>query len=97
MTIKHHLNIDKKEILLPKNLLDSFIGEYPALNNGIVTITENNGLLQIKADKMAVREEGKIVEEAVKNKLEINDYDLCLKQKTHNLVVGFLFLYFLMI
>ncbi|MDD7886706.1 nuclear transport factor 2 family protein [Flavivirga sp. 57AJ16] len=96
-------NLDKKEISLPNDLLDTFLGEYLAPNSGAVIVTKKTGLLQIKAGKMLVtvypqskslffskeapltfefvkdgtgntikmivREQGKIVEEALKKQL----------------------------
>ncbi len=93
-------NSDKKEILLPNDLTDIFVGEYLAPNSGTIIITKKNDLLQIKAGemivtvhpqseslffskeqpltfefvknvtgkiiKMIIREQGKIVEEALK-------------------------------
>ena len=93
-------NVEEKEILLPSDLLDTFLGEYLAPNSGTVIITKKDSLLQIKAGemlatvypqskslffskeapltfefikddtgsviKMIVREQGKIVEEALK-------------------------------
>ncbi len=47
-------NTDKKEILLPNNLLNTFTGEYLAPNSGTVIITKKDAKLQIKAGDMLV-------------------------------------------